>query len=115
MFSNLQTSQVVVKFWEWKILKLVEMIQTFFSKTLISYSFPIHPTKRKIKKNKRLSTFKPFSLINSFAIQDTQGEIETDAVRNCKNAWTKTHALYRKSQQVESIQLHKETAKGQLD
>lgn len=41
--------------------------------------------------------------------------METDAGRNFKNEWTKNYALYRKSQQVESIQLHKETAKGWLD
>lgn len=42
--------------------------------------------KKKVKRSKKqLSTFKFFSLINSTAIWDTQGELETDAGKNCKN------------------------------
>lgn len=68
------------------------------------------------KKKKNLSTFKPFSLINSFAIQDTQGETEMMQERIARmNEGLKKHALYRKFRQAESIQLNKETAKGSRD
>jgi len=56
---------------------------------LVKYSFHIPSLSILAKENfflkKEVSTFKPFSLINSFAIQDTQGETETDAEKNCKN------------------------------
>lgn len=88
------------------------MIQNwyFFSKTLILYSIPIHPTKRKWKK-KKLSTFKLLSFINNFTIQDTQGEVETDARKNCKNEWTKNKHIIQKASSCQIYPAQKRNSK----